>query len=88
MVLFEAWMKKTFGRVRSAEGMVGRQPLADVTANGVGFSCLYSGLLFGLLLGFLLFQANLIFSNERTELGIVVLLAVQRIVQWAFWMFF
>ena len=36
--------------------------------------------LFGFLLGFFLFQTNLVLPDERTELWIVVLLAVQRIV--------
>jgi hypothetical protein len=41
---------------------------------------LFAVFLFGFLLRFFLFQTNLVFSDERTELGIVVLLAVQRIV--------
>ena len=49
---------------------------------------LFGVILFGFLLRFFLFQTNLVFSDESTELGIVVLLAVQRIVQWAFRMFF
>jgi hypothetical protein len=50
---------------------------------------LLSGLiLFGLLLGLFLLQAVLVFPYECAEFGIVVLLAVQRIVQWAFRVFF
>ena len=45
-------------------------------------------ILFGFLFWFFLFQTILVFSDERAELGIIVLLAVQRIVQWAFRMFF
>ena len=41
---------------------------------------LFGVVFFGFLLGFFLFQTILIFPNERTELWIVVLLAVQRIV--------
>jgi len=37
-------------------------------------------ILFGFLLWFFLFQTILVLANERTELWIVVLLAVQRIV--------
>lgn len=41
---------------------------------------LFGVILFWFLLGFFLFQAVLVLSDECTELWIVVLLAVQRIV--------
>jgi hypothetical protein len=38
------------------------------------------GIFLRFLFGFFLFQANLVFTDEGTQFGIVVLLAVQRIV--------
>ena len=49
---------------------------------------LFTVILLRFLFGFFLFQTHFILADERTELRVVVLLAVQRVVQWAFRMFF
>jgi hypothetical protein len=48
----------------------------------------FAVVLFGLLSGFFLLQAVFVFSDERAELRIVVLFAVQWVVKRAFRMFF
>jgi hypothetical protein len=70
MAFFEAWMKRTFGRVRSAEGMVGRQPFADVTANGVGFPVYMAAFFLGFCLGFFFFRQILSFLTNAQSLGL------------------
>jgi hypothetical protein len=48
--------------------------------SGLGF--------FAFLLGFFLFQAHPVFANESTQLGIIILFTVKRVIEWAFGMFF